>query len=181
MQRRRFAKLECLRSVSIASLTFCTASDAPLKRAAILQQPTAKILAHGFSGLLRVECKPGLATAQGEISTACQVANRRFYRTIERSDAPRAACQCQPLLIGSPASRAGVAQLVRALVCGTRGRWFKSTHLYHCKCPLFAPMFGAVVWTLHFWALFSLAADCDASVDTLLIGHAGTAIFSFWQ
>jgi hypothetical protein len=30
-----------------------------------------------------------------------------------------------------PATRAGVAQLVRALVCGTRGRWFKSTRLYH--------------------------------------------------
>src|SRR5262249_17591879 len=27
-------------------------------------------------------------------------------------------------------ARAGVAQLVRALVCGTRGRWFKSTRLY---------------------------------------------------
>src|SRR6476660_3399344 len=34
-----------------------------------------------------------------------------------------------------PISCAGVAQLVRALVCGTRGRWFKSTRLYH---PLIA-------------------------------------------
>ena len=29
-----------------------------------------------------------------------------------------------------PIACAGVAQLVRALVCGTRGRWFKSTRLY---------------------------------------------------
>ena len=35
------------------------------------------------------------------------------------------------LLVSGPLTgRAGVAQLVRALVCGTRGRWFKSTLLY---------------------------------------------------
>jgi hypothetical protein len=41
------------------------------------------------------------------------------------------ACTYFPPAAKRAAVRAGVAQLVRALVCGTRGRWFKSTRLYH--------------------------------------------------
>jgi hypothetical protein len=53
---------------------------------------------------------------------------KRKGRQMGRLPKGRATPRFRPL--GSVV-RAGVAQLVRALVCGTRGRWFKSTRLYH--------------------------------------------------
>src|SRR5882724_1424680 len=51
----------------------------------------------------------------------------------------RLACQAGPLILvsGPLTAGAGVAQLVRALVCGTRGRWFKSTLLYQSAATIF--------------------------------------------
>src|SRR5215471_13132711 len=42
-------------------------------------------------------------------------------------------CQRREFLLGSPRHRAAVAQLVRAPDCGSGGRRFESTQLYHSK------------------------------------------------
>ena len=58
----------------------------------------------------------------------------RSGATHAEARARAAPCQGRPLHLVSrriATACAGVAQLVRALVCGTRGRWFKSTLLYH--------------------------------------------------
>ena len=61
---------------------------------------------------------PGLSFLAATCVDACQKGRRHLGSArLDRID--------------EPIARAGVAQLVRALVCGTRGRWFKSTRLYH--------------------------------------------------
>ncbi len=53
-----------------------------------------------------------------------------FFWTIEQSVQPNA-CNVARLALIHIRWFADVAQLVRALDCGFRGRWFKSTRSYH--------------------------------------------------
>src|SRR5229473_1911196 len=66
--------------------------------------------------------------------------NRQLVRA---GDRPNAASPCQrpPFLLGSPRHPAAVAQLVRAPDCGSGGRWFESTQLYHSRINIISKDF----------------------------------------